>query len=185
MIKYACSLALHFFSTGWSAPWVSHPRKTGRVSDGLICSDKNATQPKNCLGQITIKRKGLARNMNFDDTARFFGPSNKLWPELFRPPVRQGTKLCLDCRKREVKQRQRYCRVCARNRKRESDRRHARAKRRLDVGKVEIRPLGLKDLGKQKSKSAILTLKLQFWSLVFRYDKRLQRALHHEWSPFW
>jgi len=23
--------------------------------------------------------------MNFDDTARFFGPSEKLWPELFAP----------------------------------------------------------------------------------------------------
>ena len=57
-------------------------------------------------------------------------------------------RLCLDCRKREVKPRQRYCYVCARNRKRESDRRHARAKRRLDVGKTENSPVGVEALTK-------------------------------------
>jgi hypothetical protein len=57
-------------------------------------------------------------------------------------------RLCLDCRKREVKARQRYCPHCARNRKRESDRRHARAKRRLDVGKTENSPIGVEALTK-------------------------------------
>jgi hypothetical protein len=57
-------------------------------------------------------------------------------------------RLCLDCRKREVKPPQRYCHVCARNRKRESDRRHARAKRRLDVGKTENSPIGAETLTK-------------------------------------
>jgi len=35
--------------------------------------------------------------MNFDDTARFFGPSHKLWPELFRGERhdRDAKRLCL------------------------------------------------------------------------------------------
>ena len=61
-------------------------------------------------------------------------------------------RLCLDCRKREVQLRQKYCRVCARNRKRESDRRHARAKRRLDVGKTENSPIGVEALTKAENK---------------------------------
>jgi hypothetical protein len=28
--------------------------------------------------------------MNFDDAARFFGPSEKLWLELFAPPEHKG-----------------------------------------------------------------------------------------------
>ena len=101
--------------------------------------------------------------MNFDDTARFFGPSDKLWPDLFRPPVKRATKLCLDCRKRELKPRRRYCNLCAKNRKRESDRRQARAKRQLDVGKTENSPIGAealtkaeKQLGYTDSKTPIL-----------------------------
>ena len=89
--------------------------------------------------------------MNFDDTARFFGPSDRLWPDLFRPPVKRATKLCLDCRKREVKPRQKYCHVCAKNRKRESDRRHARAKRRLEVGKTENSPIDVEALTKAEN----------------------------------
>jgi len=30
--------------------------------------------------------------MNFDDTARFFGPSDKLWPELFAPPSKDASE---------------------------------------------------------------------------------------------
>lgn len=89
--------------------------------------------------------------MNFDDTARFFGPSDKLWPDLFRPPVKRVIKLCLDCRKREVKPRQKYCHICAKNRKRESDRRHARAKRQLDVGKIENSPIDVEALTKAEN----------------------------------
>jgi hypothetical protein len=37
--------------------------------------------------------------MNFDDTARFWGPSEKLWPELFVAPSKAATMLCRDCRK--------------------------------------------------------------------------------------
>ena len=89
--------------------------------------------------------------MNFDDTARFFGPSDKLWPDLFSQSVKRVAKLCLDCRKREVKPRQKYCHICAKNRKRESDRRHARAKRRLDVGKTENSPIGVEALTKAEN----------------------------------
>jgi hypothetical protein len=39
--------------------------------------------------------------MNFDDTARFLGPSNKLWPELFaekkRRPEKENLFPCLVC----------------------------------------------------------------------------------------
>jgi len=55
-------------------------------------------------------------------------------------------RLCLDCGKREVKPRQRYCAVCAKNRKRESKRRHMRIKRGLDVEKVANSPLGAEAL---------------------------------------
>lgn len=62
--------------------------------------------------------------------------------------VRQATKVCRDCRKREVKPRQKYCHVCARNRKRESNRRHIRRKRGLDVGKLANSPIGAEALKK-------------------------------------
>ena len=55
-------------------------------------------------------------------------------------------RLCLDCRKREVKPRQRYCSVCAKNRKRESKRRHMRLKRGLDVEKLANSPIGAEAL---------------------------------------
>jgi hypothetical protein len=89
--------------------------------------------------------------MNFDDTARFFGPSDKLWPDLFRPPVERATKLCLDCRKRQVRPRQKYCPNCARKRKREANRRHIRRKRALDVGKPANSPIGAEALTKPKT----------------------------------
>jgi hypothetical protein len=53
-----------------------------------------------------------------------------------RAPVRQATKLCRDCRKREVRRRQRYCPHCARNHIRESKRKHMSRKRGSDVEKV-------------------------------------------------
>jgi hypothetical protein len=86
--------------------------------------------------------------MNFDDTARFFGPSDKLWPDLFRPPHKRVTKLCLDCRKREVRPRQKYCPDCASKHKRESNRRHIRRKRGLDVRKLANSPIGAETLTK-------------------------------------
>jgi hypothetical protein len=89
--------------------------------------------------------------VNFDDTARFFGPSNKLWPDLFTPTDRRVTKLCLDCRKRGVKARKRYCPNCARNRKRESKRKHMRRKRGSDVEKVANSPIGVEALTKPET----------------------------------
>src|SRR5437773_6118783 len=86
--------------------------------------------------------------MNFDDTSRFFGPSDKLWPDLFRPIDKRATKLCLECRKREVRPRQKYCPDCARKHKRESNRCHIRRKRGLDVGKLVNSPIGVEALTK-------------------------------------
>jgi hypothetical protein len=60
--------------------------------------------------------------------------------------VLQATKLCKDCRKREVKPRQKYCSDCARKRKRESNRRHIRRKRGSDVGKFANSPIGAEPL---------------------------------------
>ena len=77
--------------------------------------------------------------MNFSDSALFFGSSEKLWPHLFgAAPCKVATKLCRNCRRVKVEGIRRYCARCARNRKRESDRRHVREKRRLDVGKTDI-----------------------------------------------
>ena len=57
-------------------------------------------------------------------------------------------RLCLDCRKREVKARQRYCAPCAKNRNRESKRRHMRLKRGLDVEKLTNSPIHAEALTK-------------------------------------
>ena len=62
--------------------------------------------------------------------------------------VRQATKRCKGCRKREVRPRQRYCSVCAKNRKRESKRRHMRLNRGLDVEKLANSPIGAEALTK-------------------------------------
>jgi hypothetical protein len=77
--------------------------------------------------------------MNFDDTARFFGPSNKLWPELFAPPSKRATILCRNCRKVEVQGIKRYCGKCAAGLRRKSHRESMRRKR--DVTKTEQSPL--------------------------------------------
>jgi hypothetical protein len=62
--------------------------------------------------------------------------------------VRQATKLCRDCSKREVKPRQRYCSVCAKTRNRESKRKHMRRKRGSDVEKVANSPIHAEALTK-------------------------------------
>ena len=59
-------------------------------------------------------------------------------------------RLCLDCRKREVKARQRYCPHCARNHKRESKKEHMRRKRGLDVEKVANSPARAEALTRPK-----------------------------------
>jgi hypothetical protein len=79
--------------------------------------------------------------MNFDDTARFFGPSNKLWPELFAPASKRATILCADCRKVEVEGIKRYCGKCAAKRQRKSHRDAMRRKRGLGVTKTENSPV--------------------------------------------
>jgi hypothetical protein len=62
----------------------------------------------------------------------------------------RSIKLCPDCHKRELEPRQRYCATCAKTRKRDSKCRHMRAKRRLDVEKQEISPIGAEALTKAK-----------------------------------
>ena len=51
--------------------------------------------------------------MKFDDTARFFGPSEKLWPELFAAPGKLAKRCCRDCRKVVVEGIRRFCGPCA------------------------------------------------------------------------
>jgi hypothetical protein len=74
--------------------------------------------------------------MNFDDTARFWGPSEKLWPELFVAPSKVATTLCRDCRKVVVEGIRRYCGRCALKRKLASTRESKRAKRGLNGRKT-------------------------------------------------
>ena len=62
----------------------------------------------------------------------------------------RAIKLCRDCRTREVEPRRRYCARCAKIRKRNSKREHMRAKRRSDVEKQEISPIGAQTLTKAK-----------------------------------
>jgi hypothetical protein len=63
-------------------------------------------------------------------------------------PQRLATKLCLDCHKREVRPRQKYCAVCAKVRKRAANRNHITRKRRRDVGKLVNSPTGAEALTK-------------------------------------
>jgi len=74
--------------------------------------------------------------MNFDDTARFFGASHRMHPDLFIAPQHIAKRMCKECRKREVGLRKRYCDACAKSRKREKTR-LAMRKRRCDVRKSE------------------------------------------------
>ena len=60
-------------------------------------------------------------------------------------------RLCRDCRKREVKPRQKYCPVCAKTHKRESKRRYMRLKRRSDVEKLANSPIAAEALTKPET----------------------------------
>lgn len=62
----------------------------------------------------------------------------------------RSIKLCADCNKSELEPRQRYCERCATNRNRKSKRQHMRLKRRSDVEKTEISPIGAQGLTKAK-----------------------------------
>jgi hypothetical protein len=67
--------------------------------------------------------------------------------------VRGATKLCMHCRKREVKLRQKYCAACCKTRNRESKRKHMRRKRGLDVEKLANSPIGTEALTKLETQS--------------------------------
>jgi hypothetical protein len=80
--------------------------------------------------------------MNFDDTARYFGPSRvssrpndkwkvkpwAWWPEetveklaeKLWPTSDAAVRICPDCERRELAMRHRYCEVCRRRRRRNS-----------------------------------------------------------------
>lgn len=91
--------------------------------------------------------------MKFDDTSRFFGPTEKLWPELFAPPSKAATMLCRDCRVVAVFGIRRFCGRCAAKRKRASSRESLRAKRGLNVRKTGNSPVGAEALVNTKSAS--------------------------------
>jgi hypothetical protein len=57
-------------------------------------------------------------------------------------------RVCRECRRREVRQRQRYCPDCAAKNNRQSKRRHMRRKRGLNVEKFANWPLGAEPLTK-------------------------------------
>lgn len=86
--------------------------------------------------------------MNFDDTARYSGPSQKLWPELFAMPSIVATTLCRDCRKTVVEGIRRYCDRCALKRKLASTRRSKRAKQGRNGRKIGNSPTGNEALTK-------------------------------------
>lgn len=89
--------------------------------------------------------------MKFHDTARFFGPSEKLCPELFAPPSKAAIVHCRDCRKVAVSGIRRFCARCAAKRKRASTRESLRAKRRLNVRKTENSPVRAEAVANAKS----------------------------------
>jgi len=91
--------------------------------------------------------------MNFDDTARFLGPSNKLWPQLFASQSRRATIVCRNCRKVEVQGIKRYCEKCAIERQRKSHRDAMRRKRELGVTKTRNSPVPAEALTKTDSQA--------------------------------
>jgi hypothetical protein len=66
-------------------------------------------------------------------------------------PQKVIARHCLDCRKREVAPRKKYCPACARVRQRDSARRTMRAKRSLDVNKLANSPIGAEALTKAET----------------------------------
>jgi hypothetical protein len=90
--------------------------------------------------------------MNFDDTARFFGPSEKLWPELFAAPDKAAITLCRDCRKVAIEGIRRYCGRCALKRKLSSTRESKRSKQGLNGRKTANSPVGAEALTHAENK---------------------------------
>jgi len=104
--------------------------------------------------------------MNFDDTARFFGPSRRMYPGLYIAPQRVAKRMCQECRKREVGPRKRYCEACAKSRKRESTRLAAR-KRRRDVRKEGNSPIHAEALTKPEDQGRYNDPKTSFSTSSF------------------
>jgi hypothetical protein len=89
--------------------------------------------------------------MNFDDTARFWGPTEKLWPELFAAPSKSAIRLCRDCRKVAVEGIRRYCGRCAAKSKLARTRESKRRKRSLNGRKTGNSPVAAEALTPAKS----------------------------------
>jgi len=84
--------------------------------------------------------------MKFDDTARFFGLSEKLWPELFAAPGKLAKRRCRDCKKVVVEGIRRFCGPCAIRRKLAKTRESKRAKRGLNGRKTQNSLVGAEAL---------------------------------------
>jgi hypothetical protein len=116
--------------------------------------------------------------------ARFSGSQFSPHELLGGPPhqdkaaVRQATKLCVHCRKREVKLRQKYCPVCRKTRVRESKRKHMRRKRGLDVEELANSPIATEALTKPETQSGNHHPKTSIRASSF--STRDARALRHE-----
>ena len=86
-------------------------------------------------------------------------------------PQHSATKLCLDCRKREVRPRQKYCAQCARKKKRESNRDHIWRKRHHDVGKRKNSPIRAEALAKPQKQTRYDDPKTPFSPSSFPTDE--------------
>jgi len=88
--------------------------------------------------------------MSFDDTAKFFGASIKLWPELFRTPGAPKAAVRLRCNnvfeddgtrcRRSREKGKQYCERCAQMRRRTTWRK-ASGKSRSDVNILKNSPI--------------------------------------------
>jgi hypothetical protein len=82
-----------------------------------------------------------------------------------------AAKTCLDCHKREVGPRQKYCQVCGRIRKREKQREHMRRKRGCDVEKLANSPIGAEALTKHLDQGGYTDTKSAFPASNFSTQK--------------
>ena len=97
------------------------------------------------LGKLTTNARHELRRYR-----PLFGPSQKLWPELFAAPSMGATKLCRRCHKVAVQGIRRYCTHCALKRKLASTCKSKWAKRRPNGRKTENSPIGNEALTKAK-----------------------------------
>jgi hypothetical protein len=101
-------------------------------------------------------------------------------------------RLCLDCRKREVKARQRYCSVCAKKRNRESKRQHMRLKRGFDVEKLANSPIRAEALTRPEKQVGYPHPRTSILDPVFPHRKGRRRTgpeargkYHRNGGPQW